>query len=302
MERTGRAGVEGEQQREVPEHDRLAALLTEARSIPENDPRRTAASIAMFDRLSEHWSLRGEERETLLGGVSKSTWSEWRQRPLSARVKPDTRERIANLYLIDLNAHSLFAPEFADRWVRQRNAAFGGEAPVAVMLRGKVENIVAVRTYLERVRTSSAAADSSVEAISEPLQRESTRTELERAVAIFESLVRAQPGEFESSFASAVISLASHLAQSGEIAAAVQTLRQAIEIREKIDSTKFVHQVTVRLNEPGDANDTLATAINVMEAKRPRTAKQFSDIWHDVIAKADEAKAKGLSSTRSASL
>jgi hypothetical protein len=109
----------------------------------------------MFERLSEHWSLRGDEREMLLGGIPKSTWSEWRQRPGSARIKSDTRERIANLFTIDLNAHALFAPEFADRWVREANAAFGGTSPLATMLRGRVEDVIGVRRYLERVRTSS---------------------------------------------------------------------------------------------------------------------------------------------------
>ena len=122
--------------------------------MPANDPLRLAASIAMFDRLAEHWSLCANERETLLGGVSKSTWRGWRGRRTTARIKSDTRERIANLFLIDLNAHSLFAPEFADRWVREPNAAFQGESPMSTMLRGKVEDVIDVRRYLERIRTS----------------------------------------------------------------------------------------------------------------------------------------------------
>ena len=113
--------------------DRAGALplASRAETMPAGDPRRTAASVAMLERLSEHWSLRGDERETLLGGVPKSTWSEWRQRPALARIKADTRERIANLFTIDLNAHALFAPEFADRWVREPNAAFAGESPMS---------------------------------------------------------------------------------------------------------------------------------------------------------------------------
>ena len=141
------------------ESDRARQSVTdridEAKSIEAGDPRRVAASIAMFERLSEHWTLRRAERETLLGGVPKSTWSEWRQRPALTRLKSDTRERIANLFSIDLNAHSLFAPEFADRWVREPNAAFQGQSPITVMLQGRVEDIIVVRRYLERIRTSS---------------------------------------------------------------------------------------------------------------------------------------------------
>ena len=116
-------------------------LVEQADTMPQHDPRRVAASLAMFDRLTEHWSLRNAEREALLGGIVKSTWSEWRQRPALARIKPDTRERIANLFTIDLNAHSLFAPEFADRWIRERNAAFQGASPLSSMLRGRVEDV-----------------------------------------------------------------------------------------------------------------------------------------------------------------
>lgn len=138
-----------------PDAKAATRLADDASDMAAGDPRRIRASLAMFDRVADHWSLRGGERETLLGGVSKSTWSEWRQRPDSARLKADTRERIANLLTIDLHAHSLFAPEFADRWVRSPNTAFGGESPLGTMLGGRVEDIFSVRRYLERVANSS---------------------------------------------------------------------------------------------------------------------------------------------------
>lgn len=145
--------------RRLDAHD-ARRLAEEATTIDASDPRRVAASVAMFDLLIEHWSLRGGERETLLGGIAKSTWSEWRQRTAVGRIKPDTRERIANLFAIDVNAHALFAPEFADRWVREPNAAFEGRSPLATMLRGKVEDMIRVRLYLERVRSASPTDDS----------------------------------------------------------------------------------------------------------------------------------------------
>lgn len=138
---------------------KLDRLLEEAASIPADDPRRRAASIAMFDQVARHWNLDAAERETLLGGVTKSTWSDWKQRPLSARVRPDTRERIANLFAIDLMAHSVFGVDFADAWVRHRNETFGGDSPADVMLRGRVEDIVSVRRYIERVASGSAVID-----------------------------------------------------------------------------------------------------------------------------------------------
>jgi hypothetical protein len=138
--------------------DKTSPLAPTARTIPAGDPRRVVASIAMFDCLSEHWSLCGDEREILLGGIPNSIWSRWKQHPPAARIERDTRERIVNLFTIYLNAHSLFAPEFADRWVRAQNAAFGGISPISVMLQGKIEDIINVRRYLERIRTPDLAS------------------------------------------------------------------------------------------------------------------------------------------------
>jgi len=182
-------------------------LAGQAGRMPVGDPRRVAASIAMFERLCEHWSLRRDERETLLGGIPKSTWSEWRQRPALARLKSDTRERIANLFTIDLNAHSLFAPEFADRWIREPNRAFEGKSPLSRMLQGRVEDVIAVRRYVEQVRTSSSVDDvparlpSLAEAAVSHLPGDALGAEdhvddalavLERAVAAYERLAAAR--------------------------------------------------------------------------------------------------------------
>lgn len=144
------------------------ALVREARGMAPDDPRRCAASIAMFDQVAVHWQLSAAERQTLLGGVTKSTWSDWKQHPLSARVRPDTRERIANLFTIDLIAHSVFAPEFADAWVRHPNDAFSGESAAAVMLRGKVEDLVSVRRYVERIAGGSSAYTENVTPLEAP--------------------------------------------------------------------------------------------------------------------------------------
>lgn len=310
MDQSGRADA-GDERRQNPgvaraandaiQSDRAADLLREARAMPADDPRRAAASIAMFDRLSEHWSLRGEEREKLLGGISKSTWSEWKQRPMVARVKVDTRERIANMYAIDLNAHSLFAPEFADRWVRQPNLAFRGESPMAVMLGGKVEDIVSVRLYLEGIRTSSTPITDSRQTVSESAAEQTTLASLQHAVGILEHLVDQRPGEFESALASALVSLGTYLVESGDVAAAVGTLRHAIEIRRNVDSTKALYRVTMRLSQMTEA-ETLSAAMDVIEARHPQNAQQFSVAWDDVFAKLDSGKANAATSTRSASL
>jgi hypothetical protein len=146
-----------------------ARLANEAATIGPNDPARIKASLAMFVRVSEHWDLGLDERENLLGGVSSVTLEEWLERPDRAEIPRDTRERIRNMTIIDFNAHALFAPEFADRWVRQPNAAFDGGSALERMLHGAVEDIIVVRRYLERARHGSPP-DDATEARGEPVR------------------------------------------------------------------------------------------------------------------------------------
>jgi len=223
---------------------RARLVADEAETMPVRDPRRIAASVAMFERLSEHWSLRGDERETLLGGIPKSTWSEWRQRPPLARIKADTRERIANLFAIDLNAHSLFAPEFADRWVRQSNVAFGNDSPMSTMLRGKVEDIIFVRRYLEGVRASSPQASVRSESETPTVSAlpgdaiESDETDaalpaLREAAAIYERLALQEAAQYRPALAMALGALATRLEQRDD-AEAASVLRRAVEIQAQL--------------------------------------------------------------------
>lgn len=232
------------------ESDDMASIASE------DDSLRIAASIAMFERVSEHWSLRGSERETLLGGVPKSTWSEWRQRPKSARIKADTRERIANLLLVDFNAHALFAPEFADRWVREPNAALNGISPLAKMLAGKVEDVIAVRRYLDGVRVSApldslrahdgrdarAVAISFLPAaVAEPAADLVLR-DLRRGLAAVEAMRLQEPDRYRRAYAAALGGLASWLEEmNDDEAVAVQ--RQAVDVWHRLGTDTAEHQV-----------------------------------------------------------
>ena len=240
-------------------HDRALRLAAEAAAMPVRDSRRIAASVAMVERLSEHWSLRGDERETLLGGIPKSTWSEWRQRPTLARIKSDTRERIANLFTIDLNAHALFAPEFADRWVREPNSAFGGESPMSTMLHGKLEDVITVRRYLERIRSSSPtnpARPNRVLAEKTPAvsylpgdamvadDEDAILSALRRAAAIYEQLALREPPQYRAALAAALSALGTRLEETNKAEAAPLLFRAAV-IQSQVASELPVQEGTV---------------------------------------------------------
>ena len=274
--------------------DAAARLAEQAQAMPTDDPRRTAASLAMFDRLSEHWSLRADERETLLGGVSKSTWSEWRGRRMTARIKPDTRERIANLFLIDLNAHSLFAPEFADRWIRERNAAFHGESPMTTMLRGKVEDVISVRRYLERVRTSSSqdAADGKAASSAEPTavrllpgdgavsnEEAGAAAALRHAVNVYERLALENPTNYEDVLVTVLNAYATCLLDidEPEAAAVLQRLieiqrpmarRRSYKIRDLQRSLFLLSDLMKRRGDQEAANSLFGEAFDMTDPRR----------------------------------
>jgi hypothetical protein len=214
-------------------NERVAGLLDVASRIPADDPRRRAASIAMFDQVAQHWGLDGEERQTLLGGVTKSTWSDWKQRAFSARIRPDTRERIANLYAIDLMTHSIFAPEFADAWIRRANASFGDESAIAVMLGGKIEDIVFVRRYLESVGSGSAPAPQSPKPSKEKSER-AIRPALETAIAGLEKLFEHEPERYAMTLLFALDALENFLLGIDDRDAAELVGQRWSEVREVV--------------------------------------------------------------------
>lgn len=229
-------------------------LADQAEAMNVNDPRRIKASLAMFERLCEHWSLRGDERETLLGGIPKSTWSEWRKRPNFARIKSDTRERIANLFTIDLFSHSLFAPEFADRWIRERNAALEGNSPLSMMLRGKLEDVITVRRYLERIASSAPSGIHSSDQV--PAEKlvvsklpgdafeSDDNAALRHAAAIYERLADREPARYQPVLAAALTTLATSLEERND-AEAELVFRRAVEILHQVASEQPADEVMI---------------------------------------------------------
>ena len=263
--------------RAAVERHGVLPLAAQAETMPAGDPRRTAASVAMLERLSEHWSLRGDERETLLGGVPKSTWSEWRQRPALARIKADTRERIANLFTIDLNAHALFAAEFADRWVREPNAAFAGDSPMSAMLHGRLEDVITVRRYLERIRSSSpsaalrpdrvraekALAVSYLPGDAVTIGDEDTAlSTLRQAAAIYESLALQlqQAALYRPALAAALSALGTRLEEHDD-AEAVPVLRRAFEMQSQVATAQPAHGGTIDDLHPAPADGSWRTGL-----------------------------------------
>lgn len=109
-------------------------------------------AIRAFLRLREQWDLSDAEARKLLGDVSRTTLHNWRTKP-PASLSRDTMERISYLLGIWKGLEILLPQkDRADAWVKQPNAAFGGQSPLERMLAGNVSDLLAVRRYIDHAR------------------------------------------------------------------------------------------------------------------------------------------------------
>ena len=112
------------------------------------------AAIRLFLRLAERWQLPVADRCALLGDLPRPTYYNWvkgKAGPLSR----DQLERISLLLGIHKGLGLLFADgEAADRWLRaaNRDLEFAGRSPLARMLEGGIDDLYAVRRYLDAWR------------------------------------------------------------------------------------------------------------------------------------------------------
>jgi Ni/Co efflux regulator RcnB len=106
------------------------------------------ASFNLFDR----WGLGALEARILLGQPSMRTFQRWRAGQI-ADVPHDTAWRLGDLMGIHKALRYMFNdPERGYRWVRQPNAAFGGQSALDRMLAGAPSDLSHVRAYLDAER------------------------------------------------------------------------------------------------------------------------------------------------------
>lgn len=105
-----------------------------------------------FFAVVERWGLSNDEARQLLGGPSKATFYNYKKGeggPLSR----DTLDRVSYVLGIFKGLALLFPnPEQADRWMRQKNEAFGGRSALDHALAGGLVDLAELRHYLDQVR------------------------------------------------------------------------------------------------------------------------------------------------------
>ena len=110
------------------------------------------AAVRAFFSLAGHWKLRDEDARALLGGISNGSFYQLKRAPKT--LDQDKLTRISLLVGIFKALNILYSTRLADAWVQRPNTnpIFGGESPLARMLKGGVPTMIRVRQLLDARR------------------------------------------------------------------------------------------------------------------------------------------------------
>ena len=127
-------------------------ILVDLSSRAERE-RLSASALKGFFKLAAAWQLRDEYARELLGGLSASSFYDWKKNPERV-LDADRITRISYLLGIYKALHILYGDKLADEWVHlpNTNIIFGGRTPLALMLGGGMLAMQTVRQLLDARR------------------------------------------------------------------------------------------------------------------------------------------------------
>ena len=113
----------------------------------------SSSAIVGFFRLTELWKLRDEDARGLLGGISNGSYYSLKKHPAKV-LDQDKLTRISLLLGLFKALNILYSKKLADAWVQlpNSNPMFGGESPLASMIRGGVPAMIRVRQLVDARR------------------------------------------------------------------------------------------------------------------------------------------------------
>ena len=128
------------------------AVLVDLNSRAERE-RLSRSALTGFFKLAAAWGVRDEDARELLGGLSSSTWYDWKKNP-DRVLEVDRITRVSYLLGIYKALHILYGDKLADEWVHlpNTNPVFGGRTPLAYMLAGGLIAMQTVRKLLDARR------------------------------------------------------------------------------------------------------------------------------------------------------
>jgi hypothetical protein len=121
---------------------------------PNERRRLSAPALRLFFRAAEVWGLNVEQRRAVLGDVSRQTEHNWRNAAPGVLTR-DQLERVSLVLGIAKGLRLVFADDAHGlRWLRapNRDLAFGGRSPLDRITAGGMEDLYAVRRYLDAWR------------------------------------------------------------------------------------------------------------------------------------------------------
>ncbi|WP_082532267.1 MULTISPECIES: MbcA/ParS/Xre antitoxin family protein [unclassified Phenylobacterium] len=128
------------------------------RFAPENRRRLSAPGLRTFLAISDLWGLSEEQRRLVLGLPSRSTFHNWAKSAREHRditLDVDVLIRISSILGIHQALGVLHANEAdAVAWLRipHRATVFGGHPPLALIVSGTQDGLLAVRRFLDAAR------------------------------------------------------------------------------------------------------------------------------------------------------
>jgi len=115
-------------------------------------------AIRAFFRLASRWKLRDEDARGLIGGISNGSFYQLKRSAAKVSdaktLDQDKLTRVSLLIGIFKALNILYGTKLADAWVQlpNSNPIFGGETPLAYMLKGGVLSMLRVRQLLDARR------------------------------------------------------------------------------------------------------------------------------------------------------
>ncbi|MDB5770064.1 MAG: hypothetical protein V7606_1535 [Burkholderiales bacterium] len=115
--------------------------------------RLSKSALKGYFKLAAAWKLRDEDARDMLGGLSSSTFYEWKKNP-DRLLEVDRITRISYLIGIYKALHILYGDKLADEWVAlpNKNVIFAGRTPLAYMQAGGLLAMQTVRKLLDARR------------------------------------------------------------------------------------------------------------------------------------------------------
>ncbi|WP_292039252.1 antitoxin Xre/MbcA/ParS toxin-binding domain-containing protein [Massilia sp. UBA6681] len=128
------------------------AILVDLNSRAERE-RLSRSALMGFFKLAASWQVRDDDARELLGGLSSSSYYDWKKNP-DRVLEVDRITRISYLLGIYKALHILYGDKLADEWVHlpNSNPVFAGRSPLAYMLAGGLIAMQTVRKLLDARR------------------------------------------------------------------------------------------------------------------------------------------------------